>query len=259
MRPDRVVVSPPTLDDNLCFLQRVEDLAIQKFIAQARVEAFDVAVLPRAARRDVGGLGTNGGDPLLQGFGHELGPIVGADVTGDTTQDKEIRQNVDHVDGLEPPRDPDRQALVGELVDDVEHSVLASIVGAILDEVVGPDVVAMLRPQPDARPIRQPKPAAFWLFVRNLQALTPPDPFNSLVVDDPAGLLQQPGNLAIAVAAVLSGQGNKVGGEPFFVGTAPRHLALRRAVLPERRTGATLGDLQIRSNIINAGASAGGA
>ena len=40
--------------------------------------------------------------------------------------------------------------------------------------------------------------------LKDLQPLTPPDPLDPLVVDDPACLLQQPGNLAIAVAAVFA-------------------------------------------------------
>ena len=58
MRPNRVVVPPPTLNDDLCFFQRVEDLAIQKLISQLRVEALTIAILPGAARHDVSGLGT---------------------------------------------------------------------------------------------------------------------------------------------------------------------------------------------------------
>ena len=57
MRPDRVVVPPPALDDYLCLLQRVEDLAIQKLISQLRVEALTIAILPGAAGHNVGGLG----------------------------------------------------------------------------------------------------------------------------------------------------------------------------------------------------------
>jgi hypothetical protein len=102
---------------------------------------------------------------------------------------------------------------VGELVDHIEHSILPSIVGAVLDEVVGPDVIAVLGPQPDARSVCQPEPAAFGLFMGDLQPLASPDPLDPLVVDDPARLLQQPGDLAIAVAAVLAGQRNNVGGE----------------------------------------------
>src|SRR3974377_2399351 len=53
---DRVVVPPPALDDDLSFSQRVEDLAIEQFISKTSIEAFDLNVLPRAARLDVGGL-----------------------------------------------------------------------------------------------------------------------------------------------------------------------------------------------------------
>ena len=35
---------------------------------------------------------------------------------------------------------------MGELVDDVEHADLAPLMGAILDEVVGPHVIAVLGP-----------------------------------------------------------------------------------------------------------------
>jgi hypothetical protein len=36
-------------------------------------------------------------------------------------------------------------------------------------------------------------------------------------------------------------------------------LALCRAMLPERRTGATLGDMQLRSDLLNAGTATRGA
>ena len=72
-------------------------------------------------------------------------------------------------------------------------------------------------------------------------------------------LLQQPGDLAIAIAAVLPGQCDGVGGEPLFVFTAPRYLALRRAVLSERRTGTALGYLQLTSNVLDASTPARGA
>jgi hypothetical protein len=75
---------------------------------------------------------------------------------------------------------------VGELVDDVEHAELPSVMGAVLDEVVGPDVVAMLGPQPDARSVRQPEPSALGLLPGDLQPLASPDPLDPLVVDEPA-------------------------------------------------------------------------
>ena len=259
MRPDRVAVTPPAFDDDLSLAQRVEDFAIEQFIAQACVEALDVSVLPGAAWRNVGGLGTNGCDPFLHSLGNELRAIIGSDVARHTAQDEEIGQHIDHIDGLKFAGDPDRQAFMGKLVDHIEHSILPSIVGAILDKVVGPDMIAVLGLQPDAGSVRQPKPAAFGLFVRNLQPLTPPDPLDPLVVDQPARLLQQTGDLAIAIAAIQPGQRKGVGGEPLFVITAPRDLALCRAVLPERRTGATLGDMQDFTDLLDTGAATRGA
>jgi len=52
---------------------------------------------------------------------------------------------------------PCGQAFVGKLVNDIEHPISASIVGAVLDKVVGPDVIAVLRPQPDVRSVGQPE------------------------------------------------------------------------------------------------------
>src|SRR3954469_1295236 len=150
MRANRIVVTAPALDDDLRLAQRVEDLAIEQFVAQARIEALDKAVLPWAARRDVGGLRADAADPLLHRFGNELRAIVGTDMPGNTAQDEQVGEHIDDIDRLEPVRDPNGQALVGELVDDVEHAEFASIMGALLDEVVRPDVVGALGPQPNA-------------------------------------------------------------------------------------------------------------
>src|SRR5215467_6407183 len=148
---------------------------------------------------------------------------------------------------------------MGKLVEHVEHPIPASIVGTVLDKVVGPDVIAVLRPQPDARSVRQPEPAALRLLMGNLEPLASPDTLDPLVVDEPAGLPQQPGDLAIAVAAVLPGKLDDIGRETLFVVTTARDLALRRAMLPERCTGAALGNMQLRSHLLDAGTATRGA
>src|SRR5262249_20191123 len=86
----------------------------------------------------------------------------------------------------------------------------------------------------------------------DLQPLASPNTLDPLVVDYPARLAQQPCNLAIAVAAVLPGKLDNIGRQTLLVLTAARDLALRRAMLPERRTGATLGNVQLRSHLLNA-------
>jgi len=132
--------------------------------------------------------------------------------------------------------------------------------GSIFHEVVRPDVIAVLRSKTDARSVMEPQTTAFGLLLGNLQPLTPPDPLNPLVVDDPACLApQHPRNLAIAVAAILSGQRDDVGGQPLLVFKAPRYLALRRAMLAERRTGAALGYVKLTLDMLDASTAARGA
>ena len=89
------------------------------------------------------------------------------------------------------------------------------------------------------------------LLMGGLQPLALPDTLDPLVVDCPARLAQQFGDLAIAVAAVLPGKLDNIGGETPLVVTTTRDLALCRAMLPERRTGATLGDMQLRSHLLS--------
>jgi hypothetical protein len=71
---------------------------------------------------------------------------------------------------------------------------------------------------------------ALGLFRGNLQPLAPPDPLDPLVVDDPARPAQQLGDFPIAVAAILPGKLDDVGGQPLLIVAASWDLALRRAM-----------------------------
>jgi hypothetical protein len=66
---------PPGFDHGLGLLQCVEDFPVQQFIAQLPVEAFAEAILPRASRFDVGGLGSDGSDPFPKGYSDDSGPL----------------------------------------------------------------------------------------------------------------------------------------------------------------------------------------
>ncbi len=217
-------MTAPALDDDLGFAKCVEDLTIEQLVAQARVEAFDKAVLPWAPRCDVGGLCADGADPLLHRLGNEFWTIVGTDVRRHAAQDEQVRQHVDDIDRFEPARDPNGQTLVGELIDDVEQADFAPVMGALLDKVVRPNMVGALGPQPDARSVSQPQSGTRGLPDRDLQPLASPDPLDPLVVDQPAGPAQQLGNLAIVVAAILPGQLGNIGGQTCFIVSALREL-----------------------------------
>jgi hypothetical protein len=84
---------------------------------------------------------------------------------------------------IAPPK-----VLAGLLVDHAEHPELAPVPGTVLDEVIGPDVIRPLRPQPDGGAVVQPQTAALRLPRRHLQLLLPPDPaaLDALVVGAPA-------------------------------------------------------------------------
>jgi len=58
---------------------------------------------------------------------------------------------------------------------------------------------------------------------------------------------------ALAIAAVSPGKLDDVGGQPLLVIAALRRLALRRAVLIERRTGPTLGNAKNTTNMLDTG------
>ena len=88
-------MASPTLDDDLCLAQSVENLAVEQLIAKAGVEALDVAVSQGAAPLDVGGLGTDNRDPVLHRLGEEVRSVVGPDVSGNAPQNEEVGQNVD--------------------------------------------------------------------------------------------------------------------------------------------------------------------
>jgi len=150
VRAQSVVMIAPPAGDAADLLQTVEDLAIEQFITQASIEALDIAVLPRAAGLDVEGGDTEAAQPSAHSMGDELGAIIGPDMLGRPMLDEQLGQHVDDVVGSEPPQRHHCQALPAELVNDVEHPELASVVRLILDEVVGPHMPAMLRAQPDA-------------------------------------------------------------------------------------------------------------
>lgn len=234
-------MAPPTLDYDPSLVERVEDLSVEQLVTHSGVEALDVAVLPWATRRDVGCLRADRVDPCLNRLGDKLGAIVGADVAGHAAQDELVGEYIDDIRAVEPAVDPDRQTFVGELVDEIEHAVFLPLMGAILHEVIRPDMVGILSAQAYARAIIEPEAAPFGLLGWDFQPFASPDAFDTLVVDKPTGLSEQCRDLAVAVATVIAGELDDIGGQPFLIFAPARHLALCRTMLPERQARATLG------------------
>ena len=102
-------------------------------------------------------------------------------------------------------------------------------------------MIALLRPQPDARSVGQPEPAALGLLMRDLQPLALPDTLDPLVVDYPARLPQQFGDLAIAVAAVLPGKLDNIGRETWMRGAPQSGFAMLISQMSWRMSAGVLG------------------
>src|SRR5476649_1880402 len=101
MRTHNVVVPSPGFDHDPGFVERVEDLPVEQFVTQFSVEGFAVAILPGTARFDIGGLGSDGRNPLQKCRCHELRAVIGTDVRWNPAQYEEIRKHIDDVRGFE--------------------------------------------------------------------------------------------------------------------------------------------------------------
>ena len=114
-----------------------------------------------------------------------------ADVFRHTAFEHHVSHRLDDTEAVDAACHPDRQAFPSELVDQGHQSNLAPIMGLSLDEVVAPDMIAMLRPQADARSVVQPEPAARSLLPGYFKPLTAPDPLDTITADLPIGLGKQ--------------------------------------------------------------------
>ena len=88
MRPLGLVVLAEVFDDDTGLGQRPELLAVQAFVAEAGVERFHKAVLPRARWGDVDGLDFLFRQPALEFLGYELGGRC-----------RRMRRTLRHLDG----------------------------------------------------------------------------------------------------------------------------------------------------------------
>ena len=216
MRPERVVLLSPRFYEHLGFLEGIEDLSVEKFVSELAIETFTVSVFPRAAGFDVEGSHSCSIKPLTYRLGGEFRAVIRSDVFRRTMGHEEISEAMEDVIGAQPSLHHDVQALPTEFVDDGQDLDRTPVVSAVCHKIVGPDVVAMRGPEPDTRPIVEPKTSAFGLLLGNFQPLLTPDAFHPLVIDPPTLSSEQGCNPAITVAPILLGKSDNFFPEPLF-------------------------------------------
>src|SRR3546814_9245192 len=89
-------MSPPSLDQDPGLGERVEDLAIEQFIAQRPVEALAVSILPWRSGGDVERLHADLRQPFLHRRRDKFRAIVGPDMRGRTARDEQLSQRRQH-------------------------------------------------------------------------------------------------------------------------------------------------------------------
>jgi hypothetical protein len=210
VRPERVVLNAPSFDQHLRLPECVEDLSIKDFVSELPVEALAVSVLPGAARFDEEGSYACSFKPVAYCLGGEFRAVIRSDMLRWSMFHEEIREAMEHIIGVEPSLHEDGEVLPTEFVDDRQHLEGTAIMGAVLYKIIGPDVVAMGGPEPDARPVVEPEPPSLWLFLRNLQPLLAPETFDPLMVDLPAVPFQKGSDPTIPIATVSGSQAHYI-------------------------------------------------
>lgn len=122
--------------------------------------------------------------------------------------------------------------------------------GLRLDEVVAPDMVAMLRPQADARSVVQPQAAPLPLSPGYFQPLTAPDPLNPVAADLPAGGDQQRCDPPIAIPSVLGCERDDRSRQCILISPDDRGIALGPARLTDDPAGLALRETILPSNAL---------
>lgn len=79
MRARPVIMFAPPSGGDPHLLEAVKDFAVEQFVAQASIEALNIAVLPRAAWFDLEGGAAEPAKPFPHRVGEDLGTVVGTD------------------------------------------------------------------------------------------------------------------------------------------------------------------------------------
>jgi hypothetical protein len=112
-------------------------------------------------------------------------------------------QHIDHLVAVDPAPHMDRQAFPRVLVNQVQEAHRPAVVREGAHEIVRPDVIRPLRPQPHAGAVVAPQARPRLLLLRHLQPFAAPDVRSTR---SPAHFLQLDGDASISVPTVLAGE-----------------------------------------------------
>ena len=186
-----IIIHSPSIHNILRLSPAKEQLAVEAFVAQFAIEALDVAILPRTARRNESRFYTTRPQPLFHGFAHELRPIVTPQAPRPAAQREQFLQRFDDIFACVMPPDFDSQTLPRELVHHRQYPHSPATMRAFGHEVIAPNVVLAESFTTIACIEAEAATPAFTGFSANLQALRLPQTMHAFVVHAPAFAAKQ--------------------------------------------------------------------
>src|SRR3990170_1813358 len=184
-------------------------------------------------------------EPLSNRPSDEFRPVVAADVPGQAAHREQLHQHVDHPIRHDAAAHLQRQTLPRILVHDRQPLQRSAVMGTVMDEVPGPDVVFVLCSTPRTAIGAVAQVPLFPLFSRHFQPLGTPQPVDSLAVHSPAFLSQQRPHPPIAVPWMPSHQFQHPRHQTPPELIPPRSITLRRSWLSQGPARPTFADAQL--------------
>ena len=169
MRSDLVVLPEPSVDCDLSLFGGVEPFTIEHFSSKCSVEAFFISVLPWVAWIDEQRLDADPFQPVLEVRRNELRPVV---------RTYELRLPCFINSGCNASR-TSLAVILGRTAthsasrvysSNCQHFVSMPIAKLVVNEVDGPDMVRVCRPQSYDRTVLMIKPSPLLMPVGQLQA-----------------------------------------------------------------------------------------
>jgi hypothetical protein len=151
-----IIFPSPLTYQYLCFIKSCKDFPIKQLIPHLPVKGFDVTILPWATRLNKEHLYSQPIQPFPHCPGGELGTVVRADMLRNTTQNEQCKKLIYHILRPDPAINLRAQILPGEFIDDIQYFKGPAIGRAVYHEVIAPDMVLMLWPQPDTGAVIKP-------------------------------------------------------------------------------------------------------
>ena len=131
--------------------------------------------------------------------------------------------------------------------------------GSGRDEIIGPDVISVLRASSYAGAVIQPEATAFGLFLRHLQPLLSPNSFHPLMMNSPALRLKQGGDPTIPLPPLRPCKAYNRLHQCFLITTGVSLIPLSGSRLPQHLTCVSFGHAQSLTDRDDRTTSSGGA